>query len=944
MNSSLEKPTSPEIVPTRTENPTSTENQEHQMLNPELILVDLKKRAETATSKEERERFRWLAEQLMRSFELKSEKMVDGTKGELAKLNSSISPSQQKLLQDAKAALESGAGKIASTGQEVVSATKEMWGKAVEAIKSGDIKEATKLMEGVKESINAAGQKVMEYSGVKALEKVLEPLKTGGVMGIFTVLSNIWKFLMGGMKWSEIVGEAGAGVWEKGKGVKRKAENGIDAATESIIAPAKTAFEEYRKAKESGNEKRISDARANFWKTIAPLITNSNLTPDEKSWLNTTIKEVTTMDIEEIRKDGFKKAKTYVEKTFFNGAELSRDRYDRFVKVLEEHKFSDELVREKLLKIRENKELSIDDIAQVTEKYVFGSGILVMKLALNGVIPLHKIAVSAVQTTAEQGIDATKKYIALTLDWVHISPASIGMDELQKIADECKDSPQQRWLYLYMLQKPAGIAAALAGAMAGWAMSLAVGFSTYTEVDSLTKMAPDFFKWHVDRNFSGLIENFERLEKSLGTEASVNGTYGSKLRELEQVTQTVRKNYEMLADLEIKCKTLSAEDAKALRNSVSYTIQKSTDNNVLTTLRNGILKMGWGAEGRMVEQLDHLKRILDTQALLAVRDAKVVEYYRALRDVTKVATISRVQDTTMLMVKEWQSIADLKPALLKLWSVGVKHFFNGIPLVGLAVGTTDIMNDDNKKSELTEWGSIVAWALSMPWAGWVLFRDSTVAIKDGGVTLSNTGTWAIGATLLVASGAYVIKNVTKPLEVMKFVSWYTTLKQAGNTITAIGRWVVIGQKVVPKLLPTISEAVQMSKWKRATAAILIAWTLGIYLGRKTFMDTPYESAVAEGYIDKNTNEFTKKWASQLMAIDKKGRTEIIDAITYAQIQSLWIENIFTDYKDGMYRLITNNAESAKKIQEAVNPLVDNFAKHGLGGFEVVLEESKKEKS
>ena len=212
MNSSLEKPTSLESIPVKTENLSTKEHQESVALNPKTILDDLKKRAETATSKEERDRFRGLAEQLMRSFEIKSEKMVDGTKDELARLNSSISPSQQKLLQDAKVALESGAGKIASISQETVSSTKEIGGKAVEAIKSGDIKEATKLMEGVKESINAAGQKVMEYSGVKALEKVLEPLKTGGVMGIFAVLSNIWKFLMGGMKWSEIVGEAGAGV------------------------------------------------------------------------------------------------------------------------------------------------------------------------------------------------------------------------------------------------------------------------------------------------------------------------------------------------------------------------------------------------------------------------------------------------------------------------------------------------------------------------------------------------------------------------------------------------------------------------------------------------------------------------------------------------------------------------------------------------------------
>lgn len=97
------------------------------------------------------------------------------------------------------------------------------------------------------------------------------------------------------------------------------------------------------------------------------------------------------------------------------------------------------------------------------------------------------------------------------------------------------------------------------------------------------------------------------------------------------------------------------------------------------------------------------------------------------------------------------------------------------------------MHDEKKKHELGEWANMLAGAVSMPWAGWVLFRDSGVAIKEGGVTISNTATSAIGATLLVASGAYVVKNATRPLEVLKFASGYTTLKQAGNTVTAIGR-------------------------------------------------------------------------------------------------------------------------------------------------------------
>ncbi len=103
-----------------------------------------------------------------------------------------------------------------------------------------------------------------------------------------------------------------------------------------------------------------------------------------------------------MRKEGIQKAKKYIEDRFFAGAELSEDRYKAFMKVMEEHKFSDELILSKFGKIREKGELSVEDIAEVMERYVFSSGTLIMKLVLSNVIPLHKIAFSAIESTAVQ--------------------------------------------------------------------------------------------------------------------------------------------------------------------------------------------------------------------------------------------------------------------------------------------------------------------------------------------------------------------------------------------------------------------------------------------------------------------------------------------------------------------------------------------------------------
>lgn len=87
-------------------------------------------------------------------------------------------------------------------------------------------------------------------------------------------------------------------------------------------------------------------------------------------------------------------------------------------------------------------------------------------------------------------------------------------------------------------------------------------------------------------------------------------------------------------------------------------------------------------------------------------------------------------------------------------------------------------------------------------------------------------------------------------------------------------------------------------------------------------------------MEKGNNELTKKGADEMAKLRVEDRKEIIDAITFAQIKALGIPDVITDYKDKMYQVFTNNAEDAKKIQDAVNPIADNFAKHALGAFEV----------
>ena len=275
----------------------------------------------------------------------------------------------------------------------------------------------------------------------------------------------------------------------------------------------------------------------------------------------------------------------------------------------------------------------------------------------------------------------------------------------------------------------------------------------------------------------------------------------------------------------------------------------------------------------MIEQFDYLQGIINTQARLAVREVSVVKYYKDMEELSKVVSISRVQDTTMLMLKEGQTLKELGPALMKLSASGVKHFFNGIPLIGLAVGTKDLMQDKKKQTELSEWANMIAGALSMPWAGWVLFRDSTVSIKDGGVNLENGATGALGATLLTASGVYILKNVTRPMEVVKFATGYNTLKQAGNTGAAIWRGGVIARKVGPKFAAAIGESMEVAmkapgRTKAVAAGIAIAVATAIYLGKQILSTDPEKAAVEAGYIDKD-GKLTPKLAQDSKNIPKE---------------------------------------------------------------------------
>lgn len=146
----------------------------------------------------------------------------------------------------------------------------------------------------------------------------------------------------------------------------------------------------------------------------------------------------------------------------------------------------------------------------IVEKYVFSNSLVVLKLAVAGVIPLHRLGIAVV----DGATGTSKKHFALTLDSMGIEPSYFGFDELQALADQYEGDPAKRATMLYMLYKPASVFASISGAIVGGALSAGVGFSTKTSVDSI-KMGADVFKGHISGNYGPLIENFAKLEAKL---------------------------------------------------------------------------------------------------------------------------------------------------------------------------------------------------------------------------------------------------------------------------------------------------------------------------------------------------------------------------------------------------------------------------------------------
>lgn len=161
-----------------------------------------------------------------------------------------------------------------------------------------------------------------------------------------------------------------------------------------------------------------------------------------------------------------------------------------------------------------------------------------------------------------------------------------------------------------------------------------------------------------------------------------------------------------------------------------------------------------------------------------------MKWVGALRDIGKIATISRVQDTTMLMVKDEQSLKKLSPAFGKLGAEGIKHVFNGVPLIGLAVASHGLLNDKTKEAGISDIAKETISAFSPLIAGYVLLNEAVVKKDESGsYGVENMEKAVMGGAILGIGGWYSVAGGSLREFALR-ASGARAVQQAAETVAA----------------------------------------------------------------------------------------------------------------------------------------------------------------
>lgn len=101
-----------------------------------------------------------------------------------------------------------------------------------------------------------------------------------------------------------------------------------------------------------------------------------------KGTVDKAIEGVSNIDKEKARNEAIAATKSYVERNFFHGYELTPGRQKAFLEAMEDHQFPNEAISEIAQKYVKGEKVTVSEMNGIVEKYVFSNSIIVLRLAL----------------------------------------------------------------------------------------------------------------------------------------------------------------------------------------------------------------------------------------------------------------------------------------------------------------------------------------------------------------------------------------------------------------------------------------------------------------------------------------------------------------------------------------------------------------------------------
>jgi hypothetical protein len=834
------------------------------LLSPDTLLSNLRTAVERATNEADRAKFGALATKLEAELTRRSGTAVEGTKGAVADLKNIMNAEDHSLAQRAKQLAETVGGTITPLAGATVTEIKWAAGKAIEAAKAGDLSEVKKLAEGVRETIATNGDKVLEYTGAAALSKVFEPIQKEGFMGIGTVLSNLWKLIAGifsgkGFSMSEVIG-GGTGK------VSEKAGQAKDVAKEA-----------FNKGKESAK-------------------TATDIVLDPKK-----LHEAIDQSLPDVI--------AKMEREFYGDGKMGTAQREKLAQVLKGANFGQDTLRRIKERIENGGDIAkVSDVKDIFLEALFGNVSLIWQLVSYGIIPAHRVAMSATKTAWNSyQYNTSVVFESLNLP----SPPVISMtdEELKaQMSETIKNNPAMRDMMLMQMYRVNGFAATALGTVS----TLVYSGLNAAFLDTSTKVDGAKLLWaHHAKEADTVLDGLQKMERAI-----MGGTTPpawSPLDILREQFEQIKQNAQHLIDAK-------ANPSKAKEIYAKVLISK--DPSTLSRQINALFGAQWGLAQELSQTMHKFSQYQE-----ALANPDFLRKLRTLFGSVHLLQMPRQADKLLLSFPNVQTAKETLSQMNASFPGALGGVLRSIPVAGLVIGGVNISQGDGegKLAEFLNMASAVLIPVFGPLSV-MTSSDTSLAIKPDGKwglevahlkeNLLNIGFLGLDtAILLNAARTWGVRWVGGAM-----ISRVTDVARLGTDVVRVGNFM---KHAAPKLTPQIGGILRAAsampkKLRIATVFAAALWGGGYALAKS--MEDVEKQLVNEGLWDPAKKDITPKMVTKFATMDNERKRLFMDGVYTHFIERLTpdLPDSKTHFEWNVYGFVVESSQDKAALWTVLN--------------------------